>query len=45
MKSLGMKVVPSLGKRPKTSIQRYGIPKNCPFSLPLLTVIAFHRLH
>ena len=41
-----MKVVPSYGKRPKTSlrktsIQKYEIPQNCPFSLPFLTSIAF----
>ena len=30
--------------RPKTSIQKYEIPKNCPFSLPFLTVIEFHRV-
>ena len=30
--------------RPKTSIQKYEIPKNCPFPLPFLTVIAFHRV-
>ena len=39
-----MKVVPLYGKRLKTSIQKYEIPKNCPFSLPFLTVIAFHRV-
>ena len=44
-----MKVVPSYGKRPKTSlrktsIQKYEIPQNCPSSLPFLTVIAFHRV-
>ena len=38
-----------LGVRPKTSlrktsIQKYEIPQNCPFSLPFLTVIAFHRV-
>ena len=27
----------------KTSIQKYELPQNCPFPLPFLTVIAFHR--
>ena len=30
--------------RPKTSIQKYELPKNCPLSLPFLTIIAFHRI-
>ena len=46
---LGMKMVPSHGWRPKTSlrktcIQKCEIPQNCPFPLPFLTVIAFHRV-
>ena len=28
----------------KTSIQRYEIPQNRPFSIPFLTLIAFHRV-
>ena len=31
-------------KDKQTSIQKYEMPKNCPFSLPFLTVIAFHRV-
>ena len=30
--------------RPKTSIQKYEIPKNCLFPLPFLTVIELHRV-
>ena len=39
---LEMKVFPKTSLR-KTSIQKYELPQNCPFSLPFLTVIAFHR--